>query len=232
MPDDLPVPASHPPPGGRTVDALAALGEALVGTFAPTRHAVATRLNDRLREYRRIRWEWFGTGLAPGGADEAERLLTLAVDDDALLGLFGRAAGAAADARSREKAEALGRALRKGLLAADGARVDDAEALVAAFAVIDVPHLRLLLLLKEHHDLYYTDPEGNQKGRAGWYGMTSKEVAARWEGADHMVSPLAATLVREGLADDTGPETWAGGRQWAITPWGERVLDHWQGDAG
>lgn len=201
----------------------------MVGAFVPARHPVATRLNDRLREYRRIRWEWFGEGLAPGGADEAERLLNLAVDDDALLGLFGRAAGAAADAHSREKAEALGRALRDGLLAADGAVVDDAAALIDSLATLEVAHLRLLLLLKEHHDWYYTDPGGNRKGRASRYGMTDKELGERWTGGDDVVFPLAAALVREGLVEDVSPARYEGGGAWAITPWGNRLLAHWQG---
>jgi hypothetical protein len=201
----------------------------VVGALVPSRHAVATRLHDRLLEYRRVRWEWFGAGLAPEGTDEAERLLTLAIEDDALLGLLRRAAEAAADARSREKAEALGRALRAGLLATDGAMVDDASALVDALAALNVPHLRLLLLLKEHHDWHYTDPEDNQKGRASRYGMTDEELGERWTGGDHMIFPLAAVLVREGLVEDASPATYEGGSARAITPWGVQLLAHWQG---
>lgn len=156
-------------------------------------------------------------------------LRTAAVEDDALLGLLRRAVEAAANARSREKAEALGRALRDGLLATDGATVDDAAALVDTLAALDIAHLRLLLLLKEHHDWYYQDPASNRKGRASRYGMTDKQLGERWTGGDHMVFPLAAALVREGLVEDASPARFEGGGAWAITAWGNRLLAHWQG---
>ncbi len=152
-----------------------------------------------------------------------EELLGRILADEHLLDLAADVVAAASQTHLDAKIRVLGRALAAGVLAADGAVVDEQRLIVGMLADLEVPHVRVLAqLLKQNESRDIVRRTETGEVRTTWpYGDLGKALP----GFERVVEPVMAVLIAHGLAAQWEARG-GSGSDWAgsITEAGERFL--------
>jgi predicted nucleotidyltransferase len=231
------VPAKAPASqGGRPRDLIVPVAEFVLGMVDPSRQQVTLRFRHQLQHWRTERVRRFTDGLNEGG-DLDEGVTARLLADEARMDLLRAGVEAALDTHLHAKAEAIGRSVRTGVLAADTARVDEARLVVRALAVLEAAHVRVVLELQRHEAAALDEEaqggvrrrDGDQPGRAS---VAAQRLAEAWPGGADVLPALTAVLAAQGLIER--PQTLDGtfstedpGGRWRLTPHGRRLLDTW-----
>lgn len=157
------------------------------------------------------------SGLAP------ETLLETIVTDDRLTLLFSMAIDAALRTNAERKIRALGKAVARGTLAGDDAKIDEEQLVVSTLADLEAPHIRILLALTE----------GPQLAENGVH--TRSRGGAIKDAFGDFARPVLAVLERHALLRRTQRPKWDDPEsvavdaildQYQISTYGRLVLDH------
>jgi hypothetical protein len=209
----------------RTSAAVLAGGASLLG---PDAAAVATALTPAMEAVFSLVAQSIGqrrfrnaaetvTDASEAAGEPVEELLEEAVSDDRRHELLARALGIAQDTALRDKRRALGRALAAGIKG-DDARIDDELLFIRAVADVDVPHIKLLTVLREDHP-------GRQSGSV--FGWSLGTIGARHPEFGGTLPALIWTLESHGLIQalrSSGPYQSSTG-VYSITAAGRQLLE-------
>lgn len=161
---------------------------------------------------------------------DVEAIVDQALADPGRTELLRRVVLAAGRSTIEDKVHALGSILATGLHD-DGARLDEALPLAAAFAELDPAHVRLLAHMA-YRDMYTDHPA--QQGDRPRLGL--HRLGEALPGSELVATSVLRTLERHGLVDDPNPGIVDGGDMsitdpdyigsgYAVTPLGRRCLN-------
>lgn len=182
-------------------------GGALVGGTAATVAAVSTIISTAL-ERRKARAAEVVDVAAEAANLDVSGLLARLLADDKRVELAARALSAAAASTLETKVAALGRALATGALATDDARVDEQLVLVAVYADLEAPHVRLLAVMAEETPPVVWEQWDVQRSAKGW---RRAQIAERLRDYGVTLEPVLAALLGHGLLLDLGTSMIGGG---------------------
>lgn len=177
-------------------------GGALVGGAAAAVSTVVSAARER-REARAALALAVASAVANVDLDE---LLNRLLADPRRTELAARALSAAAASTLETKVAALGRALAEGL-ADDDAKVDEQLVLVAVYADLEAPHVRLLAVLAEEDPPVVVE-ELDARNIEGW---RRAQIAERLPEFGVTLEPVLSVLLGHGLLFDAPSGLFGGG---------------------
>ena len=135
--------------------------------------------------------------------------------------LVATALDTASRAVDERKRGLLARAAAAGILGDETVKVDQSILFVRTLDLVEVPHMKLLVLIAQEPRLYNS---GAVRVTGGWM---HQDILTAWPGVADSLDPLVAVLQREGLIQDVSVPGAIGGvtPAWSATRYGERFVD-------
>lgn len=165
----------------------------------------------------------FLEGLAADVQTTPDRVIERIQSDERLRTIFFDVVSLATRTHLIEKRTAMRKALAKGLLAEDDAKVDEAELLLRALRDLEAPHLKVLWFL---HTLPSNLDQRGQPSPPG--GVDEIYLAERLPGTEHVLEPILTTLARHSLIRNVAVGTWdgiGGVKRWVISSFGRALIE-------
>jgi hypothetical protein len=143
---------------------------------------------------------------ATAASSSTEDLIDAALNDPGKLELLLRAVDAARHATTDKKIRLLGQLFAAGVLAEDGAVVDDHLIAIDAIGQLDAPHLRLMAILIDPSPVWWDDVASRSARRYSW---PEDRIIERDGGLRLAIRAIIAKLVSLGIVQDDGNGLWS-----------------------
>lgn len=154
---------------------------------------------------------------ASDGLDDPNELFARSFDTDGRAELVIRASEAAARSPHPTHLKFIARLFATGALAEDEATVDHALLAIAAVSELDIPHLRLIDVLRHPRRGWLETPQLRQSLRYSW---SRDEIVSQSPGLTDALPALTAKLESLGLVEGDDQHRDSHGKMWSLTSFG------------